>query len=64
MSGYDFDRTSKEQKTFQAVADQNVALTVARIRERSPILRDMVNEDRIGLVDAMYNIHTGKVTFM
>jgi carbonic anhydrase len=45
------------------VADKNVVLTVERIRERSPILRDMINKSQIGLVGAMYDVHTGKVSF-
>jgi carbonic anhydrase len=64
VSGYDSDRTSKNSKFVQAVTDKNVVLTVERIRERSPILRGMVDKGQIGLVGAMYDVHTGKVTFM
>ena len=48
----------------QAVTDKNVVLTVERIRERSPILRGMVDKGQIGLVGAMYDVHNGKVSFM
>lgn len=64
VSGHDSDRTSKNNKFVQAVTDKNVVLTVERIRERSPILLDMVKKGQIGLVGAMYDVHTGKVTFM
>ncbi|MDJ0667640.1 MAG: carbonic anhydrase family protein [Desulfobacterales bacterium] len=64
VSGYEADRSSKNAKFVQAVADKNVALTVARIRERSPILRDMAEKGQIGLTGAMYNVHDGRVTFM
>ena len=64
VSGYEPERSSKNNKFVQAVTDKNVALTVARIRERSPILRDMLNKGQIGLVGAMYDVHNGKVTFM
>jgi carbonic anhydrase len=64
VSGYDSDRTSKNSKFVQAVAAKNVVLTVGRIRERSPILRDMVDKGQIGLEGAIYDVHTGKVTFM
>jgi carbonic anhydrase len=64
VSGYDSDRSSKNDKFVQAVADKNVVLTVERIRERSPILRSMVDRRQIGLAGAMYNVHNGKVTFM
>ena len=64
VSGYDSDRSSKNMAFVKAVTEKNVALTVQRIRKRSPILLDMVNKRKIGLVGAMYDVHTGKVTFM
>ena len=64
VPGYDSDRSSKNNQFVQAVTDKNVVLTVARIRERSPILRGMVDKGQIGLKGAMYDVHTGKVTFM
>ena len=47
----------------KAVTGKNVELTVQRILERSPILRDMVNKGELEIVGAMYDVHTGKVTF-
>ena len=64
VSGYDSDRSSNNNKFVHAVTEKNVVLTVERIRERSAILLDMVNKGQIGLVGAMYDVHTGKVTFM
>ena len=64
VSGFDSDRSSSNNAFVQAVADKNVLLTVERIRERSPILRDMVNKGQIGLAGAMYDVHNGKVTFV
>jgi len=64
VSGFDADRSSKNSKFVQAVTKKNVLLTVERIRKRSSILRDMVDKGQIGLVGAMYDVHTGKVTFM
>ncbi|MEE8261568.1 MAG: carbonic anhydrase, partial [Gammaproteobacteria bacterium] len=64
ISGYKSDRSSKNNAFVQAVTDKNVVLTGQRIRERSPILRDMVNKGDIGLVGAMYDVHNGKVTFV
>ena len=63
VSGFESDRSSKNDKFVQAVTDKNVVLTVERIRERSPILRGMADNDQIGLVGAMYDVHNGKVTF-
>lgn len=64
VSGYDSDRSSKNDKFVQAVTDKNVVLTVERIRERSLILRGMADKGQIGLAGAMYDVHNGKVTFM
>ena len=47
-----------------AVADKNVELTIGRVRERSTILRGMADRGEIGRVGAMYDVHTGRVTFM
>ena len=64
VSGFEYARSSKNDKFVQAVTHKNVVLTVERIRERSPILRGMVDEGQIGLAGAMYDVHNGKVTFM
>lgn len=64
VAGYDSDRTSSNSKFVQAVTAKNVVLTIERIRERSPILRGMVDKGQIGLEGAIYDVHTGKVTFM
>jgi carbonic anhydrase len=64
VSGYDSDRSSKNGKFVQAVTDKNVVLTIERIRERSPILLGMVDKGQIGLAGAIYNVHSGKVTFL
>ena len=63
VSGFESDRSSKNNKFVQAVTDKNVVLTVERIRERSPILRGMADKGQIGLAGAMYDVHNGKVTF-
>jgi carbonic anhydrase len=64
VSGYDSDRSSGNNAFVQAVTDKNVVLTVERIRERSPILRDMADKGQIGLAGAMYDVHNGKVSFI
>ena len=64
VSGHESDRSSGNPKFVQAVADKNVELTLARIQERSPILRGMADQGDIGLAGAMYDVHTGQVTFM
>jgi len=64
VPGYDSDRSSGNSAFVQAVADKNVVLTLERIRERSPILRGMVDKGDIGLAGAMYDVHTGHVAFL
>ena len=64
VSGFDGDRTSANAEFVQAVAEKNVELTVAGIRQRSPILSDMAGKGDIGIEGAMYDVHTGEVTFM
>jgi carbonic anhydrase len=64
VPGYDSDRSSQNDKFVRAVTFKNIALSVAGIRERSPILREMADKDRIGLTGAMYDVHNGKVSFL
>jgi len=56
-------RSSKNGKFVQAVAKMNVKLTMQKLRERSVVLREMIDKNEIGLVGAMYDISSGKVTF-
>ncbi len=64
VSGFESDRTSANDAFVQAVADKNVALTIDRIRQRSSILRDMADKGDIAIAGAMYDVDTGKVTFL
>ena len=56
-------RISKNAEFVQAVAEMNVQLTMQKLRVRSVVLRDMIDKGEIGLVGAMYDISSGKVTF-
>jgi carbonic anhydrase len=40
-----------------------VRLVLQQIRERSPILREMLDRGEIGLVGGMYDLNTGQVRF-
>ena len=60
---FDGDKSSKNPAYVDAVAQTNVAVTVANIRRRSPILEDMEKKGTISIVGAMYDLQTGKVTF-
>ena len=56
-------RNSTNADFVQAVTDVNVNLTMQKLRTRSVVLRDMIDKGEIGLVGAMYDVGTGKVTF-
>lgn len=57
------DRTSNNGVFVENVAQLNVKRSVKNILERSNILEQMVENGQIGVVGAMHNIETGKVTF-
>ncbi len=56
-------RTSKNSAFVDQVSEANVRLVMQQIRERSPILREMLDKGEIGLVGGMYDLSTGKVQF-
>lgn len=56
-----------DTKLVEAVAKENVLLAMQQIRERSPVIRELLDakseSERVGLIGGMYNLTTGKVTF-
>ena len=54
---------STNAKFVQSVADMNVKLTMQMLRDRSLVLRGMIDKGEVALVGAMYDITTGKTTF-
>jgi carbonic anhydrase len=56
-------RTSKNSEYVDEVAKENVLLVMQQIRQRSPILREMIDQGKVGLVGGMYDLSTGKVQF-
>jgi carbonic anhydrase len=52
-----------KSKLVEAVAKANVLLAMRQIRERSPVIKEMLESGQIGLVGGMYNLSTGKVIF-
>ena len=55
------ERNSKNPAFVEAVAKENVMITMREIKEKSPILRALIDSGKVGLVGAMYDIETGKV---
>lgn len=57
------DRSSKNYPFVEKVAEENVRLTVAAIRAKSPVLKEMEDKGEIKIVGAMYDVATGKVAW-
>jgi carbonic anhydrase len=47
-----------------AVAKENVKLVLEQIRRQSPILAEMIQSGKVGLVGAMHDLETGEVIFL
>ncbi len=58
------ERNSKNPDFVQKIADKNVELTIEKIKQDSPILKEMYDKGEITIVGAMYDVETGKVTFV
>ena len=56
-------RNSTNPAFVQAVSEKNVMLTMQKLRDRSIVMREMLDKCEIAMVGAMYDIRTGKVTF-
>jgi carbonic anhydrase len=56
-------RTSKNYQFVDQVSEENVKLVMKEIRERSPILSEMLDKGEISLVGGMYDLSTGEVHF-
>jgi carbonic anhydrase len=56
-------RSSKNHDFVDKVAEANVRLVMQQIRERSPILHQMLDKHEIGLVGGIYDLSTGEVHF-
>jgi len=56
-------RNSKNTKFVQAVTEMNVQLTMQKLRERSVVLREMLDKGEIAMIGAMYDVNTGQVAF-
>lgn len=55
------DRSSKNYAFVEKVAEANVQDTVAAIKAKSPVLKEMADKGEIKIVGAMLDVTTGKV---
>lgn len=60
---YTGERSSKNREFVELVAQQNVIRMTKEIREKSPILNEMLQKGQIDLIGGMYNVETGIVEF-
>jgi carbonic anhydrase len=63
FDAYEGEKTSKNQEFVHMVVEQNIRMTMDRIRERSPILGEMEAQGEIKIVGGHYDMVTGIVTF-
>jgi carbonic anhydrase len=57
------ERNSSNINFVNRVAEQNVELTIENIRKNSPVLNEMLENNEIDIVGAMYSVETGEVKF-
>ena len=58
------ERNSKNTPFVEAVSEANVRQTLDRIRELSPILRDLEKAGKIQIAGSIYDLETGRVRFL
>jgi carbonic anhydrase len=58
------DRTSANPEFLEKVTVINVKRTLNGIMERSPILKELVEAGKIGIMGGIYDVSTGVVTFL
>ena len=61
---YDGERTSKDDIFVNAVARKNVELTIAGIRAKSTLLKELESKGSIKIVGTMYDLGTASLEFI
>jgi carbonic anhydrase len=56
--------SSKDSAYVDKVAEANVRISMKEIREKSPVIKELLDSGKAGLVGAMYDVKSGKVTFL
>jgi len=64
VPGFQNDRTSTNTAFVNAVTEENVRRTVAKIRSDSAILRELEQSGKIKIVGAMHDLSTHRITFL
>ena len=58
------EANSSNTEFVAKTVENNVKLTMDRIREKSPILKEMEDNGEISIVGGVYSLHTGKVEML
>lgn len=61
---YKGEKSSANEQYVKVVAQHNVLNTIAQIRKRSPILKQMEDNGQIKIVGAFYTLRTGELQFL
>ena len=64
ITDYKGDKSSENEEFVHMVAEMNVRLNIAGIREKSPILNEMESKGEIKIVGGLYRMNSGTVTFI
>lgn len=63
-TGENEERSSKNLKFVNEVAEKNVRLTMKATVDQSPVLAEMVNNGEVSIEGAIYDVKTGIVRFL
>jgi len=64
MTDYAGERNSDNPEFVHEVCESNVKSTISQIQEKSPILKEMQDNREIEILGAIYDMDTGKVSFI
>jgi carbonic anhydrase len=59
-------KTSEQESdvSIDQIAEMNVLMTIENIKQQSPILKELLNNKKIKISGAMYDVASGKVSFL
>jgi carbonic anhydrase len=61
---FEGEKSTKNPDFVAHVCENNVVNTIAEIREKSPIIKEMEEKGEIKIVGAVYSLSTGEVEFL
>lgn len=64
MTKYEGERSSQNTEFVHLVSENNVKNSLNQITKRSSILKEMVNKGEIKIIGAIYDMDSGKVSFL